>query len=175
MWYDNRRFLIGWFKKCEARFSNPGLFSLYAIFLPIQIAEMSGVNSINNVDSINRPTSKVLRPPGGASSNIFGSEPEPVAPRNNNKRQQSSNIFGGGEETADQPKSSVKYPGGKGSNIFGAEPEVQKPVQKTSAPSSNIFATEEVKSEPQKEAKPQSSIFGDQDDNEVEVSKEPSF
>ncbi len=133
---------------------------------------MSGVNSINNMDSINRPTSKVLRPPGGASSNIFGTDPEPAAPRNNSKRQQSSNIFGGGEETAEQRKISVKYPGGKGSDIFAAEPEVQKPVQKTTGPSSNIFATDELKNEPQKEAKPQSSIFGDQNDNEQEVSKE---
>merc|ERR1719238_2530446 len=120
------------------------------------------------MDSINRPTSKVLRPPGGASSNIFGTDPEPAAPRNKNKRQQSSNIFGGGQETAEPPKGSVKYPGGKGSNIFAAEPEVQKSVQKTPAPSSNIFTTEEPKNEPPKEAKPQSSIFGDQNDNDQE-------
>ena len=31
-----------------------------------------------NMDSISRPTSKVLAPPGGRSSNIFGTDPEPI-------------------------------------------------------------------------------------------------
>ena len=30
------------------------------------------------MDSIARPTSKVLAPPGGVSSNIFGTDPEPI-------------------------------------------------------------------------------------------------
>ena len=32
----------------------------------------------NNMDSINRPTSRVLAPPGGGSSNIFGGAEQPV-------------------------------------------------------------------------------------------------
>ena len=32
----------------------------------------------NDMNDISRPTSRVLAPPGGGSSNIFGTAPEPV-------------------------------------------------------------------------------------------------
>ena len=35
-------------------------------------------NTPQHMDSIARPTSKVLAPPGGVSSNIFGTDPEPI-------------------------------------------------------------------------------------------------
>ena len=35
-------------------------------------------NTPQNMDSIARPTSRVLAPPGGSSSNIFGTDPEPI-------------------------------------------------------------------------------------------------
>ena len=35
-------------------------------------------NTPQNMDSIARPTSRVLAPPGGSTSNIFGTDPEPI-------------------------------------------------------------------------------------------------
>ena len=60
---------------------------------------MSGIGGqANNMDSINRPTSRVLAPPGGGCSNIFGGEPEPTKAFNkNDPRHKTSNIFGGPE------------------------------------------------------------------------------
>merc|ERR1711887_213674 len=50
------------------------------------------------MDSIKRPTSRVLAPPGGGSSNIFGGESEPVKALNpNDPRHQTNNIFGESE------------------------------------------------------------------------------
>ena len=55
---------------------------------------MSGIGGdANTMGDINRPTSRVLAPPGGGSSNIFGG-PEPVQARKANPQQQSCNIFG---------------------------------------------------------------------------------
>ena len=40
---------------------------------------MSGIGSEgSNMDSISRPTSRILAPPGGTTSNIFGTSPEEV-------------------------------------------------------------------------------------------------
>ena len=57
---------------------------------------MSGIGGqANNMDSINRPTSRVLAPPGGGCSNIFGGGPEPVKEFNkNDPRHKTNNIFG---------------------------------------------------------------------------------
>ena len=47
------------------------------------------------MDSINRPTSRVLAPPGGGCSNIFGGGPEPTKAFNkNDPRHKTNNIFG---------------------------------------------------------------------------------
>ena len=57
---------------------------------------MSGIGGqANNMGSINRPTSRVLAPPGGGCSNIFGGGPEPVKEFNkNDPRHKTNNIFG---------------------------------------------------------------------------------
>ena len=53
--------------------------------------------AINNMDSIGRPTSKVIAPPGGVSSNIFGTDPEPPKQNNARNKKNESSIFGGPE------------------------------------------------------------------------------
>jgi hypothetical protein len=58
-------------------------------------ARMEG--AINNMDSIGRPTSKVIAPPGGVSSNIFGTDPEPPKKNNARNKKNESSIFGGPE------------------------------------------------------------------------------
>ena len=50
--------------------------------------------AINNMDSIGRPTSKVIAPPGGVSSNIFGTDPEPPKQNNARNKKNESSIFG---------------------------------------------------------------------------------
>ena len=60
---------------------------------------MSGIGGqANNMDSISRPTSRVLAPPGGGSSNIFGCGTEPTKEFNkNDPRYKTNNIFGASE------------------------------------------------------------------------------
>ncbi|XP_074053277.1 jupiter microtubule associated homolog 2 isoform X3 [Macrotis lagotis] len=69
-----------------------------------------------------KPSSRVMKPPGGNSSNLFGT-PEEVTPSNRPNRM-ASNIFGAPEEPQNTPKRS-NPPGGKGSGIF----EEPTPVQ----------------------------------------------
>merc|ERR1711971_1043094 len=62
--------------------------------------KMSGIGGQSNtMSSINRPTSRVLAPPGGGSSNIFGAMSDPTPAPSNSSRtgrsnEQSCNIFG---------------------------------------------------------------------------------
>ncbi|XP_066239051.1 jupiter microtubule associated homolog 2 isoform X1 [Saccopteryx leptura] len=62
-----------------------------------------------------RAGSRAMQPPGGASSNLFGS-PEEGIPSNRPNRM-ASNIFGPTEEPQNMPKR-TNPPGGKGSGIF---------------------------------------------------------
>merc|ERR1711931_144637 len=61
---------------------------------------MSGIGgNANTMTSINRPTSRVLAPPGGGSSNIFGAMNDTTPAQSNSSRtgrsnEQSCNIFG---------------------------------------------------------------------------------
>ena len=59
---------------------------------------MSGIGgAANTMGDIGRPTSRVLAPPGGGSSNIFGTEPVAAptkASRTGRANQQSCDIFG---------------------------------------------------------------------------------
>ena len=90
---------------------------------------MSGVNSINTMGSLSKPTSKVLQPPGGGSSNIFGNESEPVT----RAAQRSSNIFGDPEEQ--KTHTGVRRFQNQSSNIFGTDPEpVKQPAKKEPEP-----------------------------------------
>ncbi|KAK1344679.1 hypothetical protein QTO34_013377 [Cnephaeus nilssonii] len=62
-----------------------------------------------------RASSRAMQPPGGASSDLFGS-PEEVVPSSRPNRM-ASNIFGPTEEPQNMPKR-TNPPGGKGSGIF---------------------------------------------------------
>ncbi|XP_020024887.1 jupiter microtubule associated homolog 2 isoform X1 [Castor canadensis] len=69
-----------------------------------------------------RAGSRSMKPPGGESSNIFGS-PEEAVPSNRPNRM-ASNIFGPNEEPQNIPKR-TNPPGGKGSGIFDESTPVQ--------------------------------------------------
>ena len=59
---------------------------------------MSGIGGESNtMGDISRPTSRVLAPPGGGSSNIFGAEPvvpQTKSTRTGRSNEQSCDIFG---------------------------------------------------------------------------------
>ncbi|KAK0132524.1 Jupiter microtubule associated 2 [Merluccius polli] len=83
---------------------------------------------------------RVLRPPGGGSSNLFGNFEEDASPRRRPNKMASA-IF----DTADEPREAAARrsnpPGGKTSGIFGgAEAPAQQPRQMPpGGPTSNIF------------------------------------
>ncbi|XP_062999090.1 jupiter microtubule associated homolog 2 [Elgaria multicarinata webbii] len=62
-----------------------------------------------------KPSSRGLKPPGGSSSNLFGSQEEVSASLRPHRM--ASNIFGGAEESQNFPKR-TNPPGGKDSGIF---------------------------------------------------------
>ncbi|KAM7333124.1 jupiter microtubule associated homolog 2 isoform X1 [Alexandromys fortis] len=66
--------------------------------------------------------SRSMKPPGGESSNLFGSPEEGVPSSKPNRM--ASNIFGPTEEPKNIPKR-TNPPGGKGSGIFDASTPVQ--------------------------------------------------
>lgn len=88
-----------------------------------------------------KPSSRVLRPPGGGHSNLFGGyEEDASAQRNSNKM--ASKVFAPPEEPQSAPKRS-NPPGGKTSGIFGepyAPLQPQKPIP-PGGPTSNIFGS----------------------------------
>ncbi|XP_024074770.1 jupiter microtubule associated homolog 2 [Terrapene carolina triunguis] len=69
-----------------------------------------------------KPSSRVLKPPGGGSSNLFGSTEEVSS--SSRPHRMASSIFGAAEEPQNFPKRTYP-PGGKGSGIF----EDPSPVQ----------------------------------------------
>ncbi|CAG5114289.1 Oidioi.mRNA.OKI2018_I69.chr2.g8351.t1.cds [Oikopleura dioica] len=69
--------------------------------------------AINHMDSIGRPTSKVLAPPGGGSSNIFGTDPEPVKQTATRNRKNESSIFGAPEPVQTQKPAEPKVEAAK--------------------------------------------------------------
>ncbi|XP_058426356.1 jupiter microtubule associated homolog 2 isoform X2 [Diceros bicornis minor] len=69
-----------------------------------------------------RTVSRAMKPPGGESSNLFGS-PEEAAPSSRPNRM-ASNIFGPTAEPQNIPKR-THPPGGKGSGIFDESTPVQ--------------------------------------------------
>ncbi|KAM3863840.1 jupiter microtubule associated homolog 2 [Diretmus argenteus] len=104
---------------------------------------MTSTNMFQGMEANSKPSSRVLRPPGGASSNLFGAfEEDAAASRRPNKM--ASTIFDPAEEYKGGPKRS-NPPGGKSSGIFG-EPEApvkqQRPIP-PGGPSSDIFGAAE--------------------------------
>ncbi|XP_070617177.1 jupiter microtubule associated homolog 2 isoform X2 [Erythrolamprus reginae] len=87
-----------------------------------------------------RPSSRVLQPPGGSSSNLFGSTE--VSPSSSKSQKMASNIFAAAEEPVNFPKR-TNPPGGKDSGIF----EDHKPnasrqfINPPGGKTNNIFGT----------------------------------
>ncbi|KAM9780575.1 jupiter microtubule associated homolog 2 [Neosynchiropus ocellatus] len=104
---------------------------------------MTSTNMFQGLDTGSKPSSRVLRPPGGGASNVFGGyEDDSASPRRPNKM--ASKVFSPPEEPQNTPRRS-NPPGGKTSGIFG-EPEIpaqpQRPVPPGGA-TSNIFGPAE--------------------------------
>ncbi|KAJ8364215.1 hypothetical protein SKAU_G00130460 [Synaphobranchus kaupii] len=98
---------------------------------------MSSTNTFQGIDANAKPSSRVLRPPGGGSSNLFGGGDEPTAGIRSHKM--TSTIFAPPEEPLGGPKR-TNPPGGKSSGIFD-EAQTRAPQQRPvpSIGSSNIF------------------------------------
>ncbi|XP_040296142.1 jupiter microtubule associated homolog 2 [Bufo bufo] len=128
---------------------------------------MTSTNTFHGLETANKPSSRVLKPPGGGSSCIFGNADEGAAPRRQNKM--SSNIFEGPSEPENLPKRSnppggktsifqdpepvkspvrQKTPGGKGSDIFGDAKLPSSPKAHPNKPKDNISLKLEVKNNP---------------------------
>ncbi|XP_063790706.1 jupiter microtubule associated homolog 2 [Pseudophryne corroboree] len=76
---------------------------------------MTSTHTFLGLESDSKPSSRVLKPPGGGSSCIFGNAEEVSAPRRQQKA--SNNIFGSAPEQENAPRKS-NPPGGKTSGIF---------------------------------------------------------
>ena len=72
------------------------------------ISRMNG--QVNHMDSIARPTSKVIQPPGGSSSGIFGANSETFEHKiyAEGNRKNESDIFGFKEAETPKPKTPPK-------------------------------------------------------------------
>ncbi|XP_054615486.1 jupiter microtubule associated homolog 2 [Dunckerocampus dactyliophorus] len=104
---------------------------------------MTSTNMFQGLDTGSKPSSRVLRPPGGGSSNLFGGYEE-ESPQSRRPNKMASNVFASPDESQAIPKRS-NPPGGKSSGIFG---EPQPPVQPQrpvppGGPTSNIFGSAE--------------------------------
>uniref|UniRef100_UPI0037E93921 jupiter microtubule associated homolog 2 n=1 Tax=Semicossyphus pulcher TaxID=241346 RepID=UPI0037E93921 len=104
---------------------------------------MTSTNMFQGLDTGSKPSSRVLQPPGGGSSNLFGGyEDDAGASRRPNKM--ASKVFAPPEEPQFAPRRS-NPPGGKSSGIFGepvAPAQPQRPVP-PGGPTSNIFGAAE--------------------------------
>ena len=84
--------------------------------------------------SNDKPSSRVLNPPGGRSNNIFGYSEEPKqtneALKNKTNRNQGSDIFGNGTAQVDNSCNKPVHPARQSSNIFGEEPNYQQKNQR---------------------------------------------
>ncbi|XP_013885731.1 jupiter microtubule associated homolog 2 [Austrofundulus limnaeus] len=104
---------------------------------------MTSTNMFQGLGTDSKPSSRVLRPPGGGSSDLFGGYEDDSAPsRRPNKM--ASKVFAPPEEPQSVSRRS-NPPGGKSSGIFG---EAEAPVQpQRPAPpggaSSGIFGSAE--------------------------------
>uniref|UniRef100_A0A3Q3WN22 Uncharacterized protein n=1 Tax=Mola mola TaxID=94237 RepID=A0A3Q3WN22_MOLML len=104
---------------------------------------MTSTNMFQGMDTSAKPSSRVLRPPGGGSSNLFGGYEDDAAPSRRPDKM-ASKVFAPPEQSQNVPRRS-NPPGGKTSGIFG-EPESSAQPQKNvppGGPSSNIFGATE--------------------------------
>ncbi|XP_034045471.1 jupiter microtubule associated homolog 2 isoform X2 [Thalassophryne amazonica] len=102
---------------------------------------MTSTNMFQGLDNSAKPSSRVLQPPGGGCSNLFGCEEDAAPSRRPNKM--SSTVFAPPAESQNIPRRS-NPPGGKTSGIFEPEPPAQpkKPIPPGGL-SSNIFGSVE--------------------------------
>jgi hypothetical protein len=84
-----------------------------------------------------KPSSRVLRPPGGGSSNIFG-PPEPVQP-SPSKPYQRSNLLGGAEPAAAAQPAQTKQADGSKDRLFGDAPPRESPKPANNAKGQGQF------------------------------------
>ncbi|KAM4026178.1 jupiter microtubule associated homolog 2 isoform 1-T1 [Anomaloglossus baeobatrachus] len=87
---------------------------------------MTSTNTFTSLEKDGKPSSRVLKPPGGGSSCIFGNSEEVSAPKRQGKM--SSNIFEAPPEAGNVPKRS-NPPGGKTSGIFQDPAPVHSPAR----------------------------------------------
>nr|XP_015215374.1 PREDICTED: hematological and neurological expressed 1-like protein [Lepisosteus oculatus] len=135
---------------------------------------MTSTNMFQGLESSGKPSSRVLRPPGGGSSDLFGvSENTSQATK---PHKMASNIFGPPDEAQSGPKR-TNPPGGKSSGIFG-ESETARHQQRHVPPggkSSNIFgdpvSSTAVRGHPNKPK--DTNIFEDGDSNQEPESPQP--
>ncbi|XP_061829947.1 jupiter microtubule associated homolog 2 isoform X2 [Nerophis lumbriciformis] len=99
---------------------------------------MTSTNMFQGLATGSKPSSRVLQPPGGGSSDLFGSYEE-KAPQSRRLNKMASNVFASPEEPQTVPRRS-NPPGGKSSGIFG-EPEPPVHQQRPGAPTSSILAS----------------------------------
>ncbi|XP_061892455.1 jupiter microtubule associated homolog 2 [Entelurus aequoreus] len=99
---------------------------------------MTSTNMFQGLATGSKPSSRVLQPPGGGSSDLFGGYEE-EAPQSRRLNKMASNVFASPEEPQTVPRRS-NPPGGKSSGIFG-DPEPPVHQQRPGAPTSSIFAS----------------------------------
>ncbi|XP_015255486.1 PREDICTED: hematological and neurological expressed 1-like protein [Cyprinodon variegatus] len=104
---------------------------------------MTSTNMFQGLDTGGKPSSRVLRPPGGGSSNLFGGYEEDNA-QSGRPNKMASKVFAPPEEPQNVSRR-TNPPGGKSSGIFG-EPEAPAQPQRSAPPygaTSNIFGSAE--------------------------------
>ncbi|XP_073409714.1 jupiter microtubule associated homolog 2 isoform X2 [Dendrobates tinctorius] len=101
---------------------------------------MTSTHTFTSLESDGKPSSRVLKPPGGGSSCIFGNSEEVSAPKRQGGK--TSGIF---QDAAPvQSPARQKLPGGKDSGIFGEAQLPTSPKAHPNKPKDNISLKEEV-------------------------------
>ncbi|XP_061740471.1 jupiter microtubule associated homolog 2 [Nerophis ophidion] len=99
---------------------------------------MTSTNMFQGLATGAKPSSRVLRPPGGGSSDLFGGYEE-EAPQSRRLNKMASNVFAPPEEPQTVPRR-TNPPGGKSSGIFG-DPDPPVHQQRAAAATSSILAS----------------------------------
>ncbi|XP_040212588.1 jupiter microtubule associated homolog 2 [Rana temporaria] len=119
---------------------------------------MTSTDNYQSLEANSKPSSRVLKPPGGGSSCIFGTAEEAAV--SSRQHRMSSNIFGPSAESDNAPKRS-NPPGGKTSGIFQASTTAQLAAKQNPAAgkASNIFGGAQQQTSPKAHPnKPKDSI-----------------